>query len=101
VKEALKGMSNEMITKNEVAKANCRECTHEVHYTLEYYAKKRENGEEIVKVTVSATKIQKQDDNDNSSLAIDNKSKLLLHATTLQYQKKQLAKYTQVKRRIV
>jgi hypothetical protein len=76
VKEASKGMSKEMITKHKDAKANCGRCGHEGYYTLECDAKKTENGEEIVKATVSAAKKRKRDDDDNSSLATDKKAKI-------------------------
>jgi hypothetical protein len=56
VKEALKGRSEEMITKHKDAIANCWRCGREGHYTLECYAKKTANGEEILKAMVSAAK---------------------------------------------
>jgi hypothetical protein len=76
VKEALKGMSEEIITKHKDAKANCWRCRHEGHYTLECYAKKTEIAEEIVKATVSAAKKRKRDDDDNSSPTTDTKAKI-------------------------
>jgi hypothetical protein len=76
VKEALKGMSEEMISKYKDGKANCWRCRREGHYKLECYAKKTANGEEIVKATVSAAKKWKRDDDDNSSPTTDKKSNI-------------------------
>jgi hypothetical protein len=59
VKEALKNMNKQMITKHKDAKANHWQCGRERHYKLEWYAKIIENVEEIVKATVSAAKKQK------------------------------------------
>jgi hypothetical protein len=56
VKEALQGISEELITKHKEAKANYWRCGREGHNTLECYAKKMEDGEEIIKAAVSATK---------------------------------------------
>jgi hypothetical protein len=56
VKEGLKGMSEEMITKHKDAKANCWRCGHDGYYTLEYYAKITEHGEGNVNAMVSAAK---------------------------------------------
>jgi hypothetical protein len=76
VMEALKDMSEEIITKYKDMKANCWRCGREGHYTRECYAKKTENGEEIVKPTVSAAKKWKRDDNDNSSPTTAKKPKI-------------------------
>jgi hypothetical protein len=74
--EALKGMSEEMITKHKDAKGNCWRYGREEHYTLECYAKKTENGEEIVKAMASAAKKRKPDVDDNSSPTTDKKAKI-------------------------
>jgi hypothetical protein len=76
VKEALKGMSEEIITKHKDAKANCWWCGCEGHYTLECYEKNIENGEEIVKEMVSASTKRKRNDDDNSSPTTDKKAKI-------------------------
>jgi hypothetical protein len=52
IKEALKGISEEMITKHKLAQTNCWGYRREGHYTLEYYANKRDHRENIVKATV-------------------------------------------------
>jgi hypothetical protein len=65
VKEALQGMSDNMITKHKDAKANSWRCGREGHYTLECYAKKTEEGEKIVKVAVSSAR-KRQRNNDNT-----------------------------------
>jgi hypothetical protein len=52
-------MSKEMITKHKDVKANYWWYGHEGHYTLECYAKKTENREEIIKTTVCAAKKQR------------------------------------------
>jgi hypothetical protein len=76
IKEALKGMSEEMITKHKDTQANCWWCTSDRHYTLECYAKKTDSGEEIIKAIVSATKKPIRDDVDNSSPGIDKIDKI-------------------------
>jgi hypothetical protein len=64
-------MSEEMITKNQDAKANCWQCGYEEHYILECYMWNLDNREEIVKVMVSVTQKANPDDHDNSCPAID------------------------------
>jgi hypothetical protein len=75
LKKALKGMSKKMITKHKDAKANCWRCGREGYYILEYYAKKPENGEEIVKATVSVAKKRKTDAYNHSSPTTDKNAK--------------------------
>jgi hypothetical protein len=76
MKDALKGMSKKMITKHKDTKANCSRCRHEGPYTLEYYAKTTENGEEIVKAMISTYKKRKHDDYDNASRTTGKKAKI-------------------------
>jgi hypothetical protein len=59
VKEALNGMSEEMISMHKDAKANFWLCRREWHYTLQFFVKKTENSEEIFKATVSDSKKRK------------------------------------------
>jgi hypothetical protein len=68
IKEALKGIDEELIAKHKEAKANCWRCEREGHYTLEYFAKTTEKGVEVTKSTVSVTQKRKRDDDEESSL---------------------------------
>jgi hypothetical protein len=81
VKEALKGMSEDMITKYKDAKANCWRCGLEGHYTLECYAKQNEEGEEIVKAAVSSARKRKRSDDVTGSSATEKKTKVAAVAT--------------------
>jgi hypothetical protein len=68
IKEALKGIDEELIAKHKEAKANCWRCRREGHYILECYAKKTEEGVEVTKSTISATRKRKRDDDEESSI---------------------------------
>jgi hypothetical protein len=92
VKEALKGMSEEMIAKHKEGKANYWWYGPKGHYTLVYYAKKTKNGEEIVNANVSTATKQKRDDDHNSSPTTDRKRNSPLHASTLLHNKKESGK---------
>jgi hypothetical protein len=65
LKDGLNGKSEEIISKHKETKANCWWYECDWHYILECYAKKTENGKAIIKVTVSAAKKRKYNNNDN------------------------------------
>jgi hypothetical protein len=53
-KEALKGISEELIQKHKSAGTSCWRCGRSNHYTTECYAKTAENGDSLVKPTISS-----------------------------------------------
>jgi hypothetical protein len=67
-------MSKDLITKHKDAKANCWRCRCEGHYTLECNVKKMEEGEEIVKASVTSIKKKKRDDSVSS--VVEEKAKI-------------------------
>jgi hypothetical protein len=66
VKKDLQGISEELITKQKEETENCWRYGRKGHYTLECYAQKMEDGEEIIKAVMSATKKRKQQVNISS-----------------------------------
>jgi hypothetical protein len=76
VKEALQGRSEDMITKHKDTKANCWRCGREGHYTVDCYAKKPENGDDIVKAALSSARKRKTSDNDTVSSTTVKKAKV-------------------------
>jgi hypothetical protein len=61
MKEALNGISKELIKNQEVANATCWRCSHSTHYTMEYNAQTVEGGESLEKPTISAQR-QRQEE---------------------------------------
>jgi hypothetical protein len=58
-------MYEDLITKHKDAKANCWRCGCEGHYMLDCYAKKTEEGEEIIKAPVLLARKRRRSYNDN------------------------------------
>jgi hypothetical protein len=68
IKEASKGIDEELIAKHKESKANCWRCRREGHYMLGCYAKKKEEGVEVTKSTVSVTLKRKRHDDEELSI---------------------------------
>jgi hypothetical protein len=66
-KEALKGISEELIQKHKSAGASCWRCGRSNHYTIECYAKTAENGDSLEKPTISSQNKRKRNDDDEES----------------------------------
>jgi hypothetical protein len=88
VKEGLKGMCEDMITKHKDAKANCWRCGREGHYTLEYYAKRTEDGEEIVMAAVSSARKTRRSEDDAVSSTTEKNPKVAAVETTAKEEKR-------------
>jgi hypothetical protein len=90
VKKALKGMSEKMVTGHKGTKANCWRCGGDGHDTLQYYAKNKENREEIVKAMVSAPKKWQRNDDDNSFSTTNKTAKIVAICEHLVVQHKRI-----------
>jgi hypothetical protein len=67
IKEDLKWIDKNLITKHKDAKTMCWRCRREVYYILECFAKKTWEGVEVTKLTLSATWKRKRDHDTDSS----------------------------------
>jgi hypothetical protein len=64
-KEALNGISEELIQKHKAANATCWRCGRSNHYTTECYAKIADGGESLEKSTVSSQRKRQRSDEEN------------------------------------
>jgi hypothetical protein len=88
VKEALKGLFGDMITKHTDAKANCWGCGPEGHHMLECYAKKTEKVEEIIMAVLSSARKRKRSDDDIVLSTMEKKTKGAAVVTDAREEKK-------------
>jgi hypothetical protein len=66
-KEALNGISEELIQKYKSASASCWRCGRSNHYTTECYAKTAEHRDSLEKPTISFENTRKRNDDDERS----------------------------------
>jgi predicted nucleic-acid-binding Zn-ribbon protein len=71
-KEAINGISNELIQRHKFTDTSCWRCGRSNHYTTEYNAKTAENGDSLQKPIISTQHIQKR--NDDTEGSKDNKN---------------------------
>jgi hypothetical protein len=66
-KDALKGISEELIQKHKSAGTSCWRYARRNHYTTECYAKTAKNGDSLEKPTISSQNERKRNDDDEES----------------------------------
>jgi hypothetical protein len=66
-KEALKGISEELIQKHKSAGTSCWRCGRSNHYSTECFAKPAENGDSLEKPIISSQNKRKRNDDDEES----------------------------------
>jgi hypothetical protein len=66
-KEAIKGISEELIQKHKSAGACCWRCDQSNHYIMECNAKTAENGDSLEKPTISSQNKRKRNNDDEES----------------------------------
>jgi hypothetical protein len=64
-KEALNGISDELIQKHKAANATCWQCGRSNHYTTECYPKTADGGKSLEKPTVSSQRKRQRSDEEN------------------------------------